>query len=978
MDPIFALITVSKIAVKALESYKSHNAKYPVLLRSAQELQDLIQILASSSSAGIVMDIYLQSQLPDLTALFEKIKRLADNRQRASKMASVAQVIGFQDDGVDDLRLELETKQRLLKETLDRLLPLSPHPMRDEEDLANLIANSTPNGYIDGLELQYSTICKARFERIFNLRTLACHKLCEGIFNKRTLEQNAKGESSIGFEFRYLESQQLLSHYQGRIWTVGNAESTIARLEKLNQMPNGGRHGPDEIKNYIKYHGLGKNNKIPRLAIVGNMKSGKSTFVNALIGSDNLLLMRSQAATTIPTICRHSPGTKVPKLTYEEEPFQLALHKIRMIMDEMEAVDTPNGAKEIAFKVGVAKIEADAECFLCFKKIKDAELKLPQSPGSFEECRQALVLLNDIMRIYIHLLDVSPLDSSSDSPLLALSDNWPTVEIEFHFIGGEDTNLEIVDSPGLTIAFYLHIKINIRIMLSLGPDEITSGELESIVKDLVKTCDACFSVLDCTDLAGGAEEKLKYLLNQWDVKVGNLYVIANQADELSKKGEEEPEKIRNQIASRFLGSENQITKVYMVSARKGRLSRNMKKLIDARGPDEKGIPQLEVNGWQAEWLQHVGPKTIRTYNRYYDKNPGKLVAINDETWRKSGIEKVENFIIDNLIPYYIAGSLHHLLDSIQKCNATLSELQSDGVTLTRRRDNFTQLQKSLKMVADRWIEDATAIWNDITTLISGEFDNLQGKAKNIIKITLDKFWEQAPNDSKVPSKRTYGFVSFEEAGENVDRMIRGVRLAVETLYNDFRRNLQTLIDQMLKKHEQNLSESLKSTDPYLWNNVPELIPRFTVSPKVFEPVKIPLVTNDIEAYIERRKVKFVPGFLKFGTIETNYSVSEKKLKDSCEESLVTKFRDNNCKYVIEGVIEEGKKQQESFVAGWREKQDEYAAALQSIQNDIDQKKLTDEYARDIVAVKLETYSISVNLKNYASVLRTITPNVKSA
>ncbi|RUP48927.1 hypothetical protein BC936DRAFT_143639 [Jimgerdemannia flammicorona] len=198
-----------------------------------------------------------------------------------------------------------------------------------------------------------------------------------------------------------------------------------------------------------------------------------------------------------------------------------------------------------------------------------------------------------------------------------------------------------------------------------------------------------------------------------------------------------------------------------------------------------------------------------------------------------------------------------------------------------------------------------------------KWDNSGIKAKNTIKKTLDKFWEQTPNNRNVPSsKRNYCFKSLKEVGENVDRITRRVRLDVEILCNDFRHNLQTRIDQMLRKHEQNLSESLKSTDRNIWNNVPELIPRFKVSPKIFEPAR-------------------------------------------------------------SRVIEEVKKQQENFIAGWKEKQDEYDRILQDIQNKIDQK-LTDEYARDIVAIKLETYSISVNLKNYASILRTITLNVKSA
>ncbi|RUP48926.1 LOW QUALITY PROTEIN: hypothetical protein BC936DRAFT_143638 [Jimgerdemannia flammicorona] len=434
----------------------------------------------------------------------------------------------------------------------ERLLPA----LQDERDLAKLIDNSMPNGYIDGLELQNSITCKSLFEQIFTPEDFGTKTHDVRLFSK-----------SASWSWMLNEN-----HQWGLVFHISKANCHCTRNEfglrtkpsQKSQALKGGRHGPDEIKNYINRHRRKNDNGVTRLAIVGNMKSGKSKFVNALIGSDDLLLMRSHAATTIPTICKHSPGSKAPKLEYNEEPFRLAVGKNRKIIDEMKAVHTPKTSKEKEFEVGVEKIEADTECFSYVEKFKNGMLQLPQSPSTF---KIALVLLNDIMRIYIHLypiIDVSPTDSSSDSPrdspLILLNEKCPTVDIEFDFIGGEDKSIEIVDSP--------------------GPEEITSGELETIVKELLKTCNACFSVLDCTDLGGEAEEKLKYLADEWEVGVANLYVIANQADKLSTRKEEAPEKIRRQIASRFLDREKPDQQV---SAKNGRLARNMKKLIDSRG-----------------------------------------------------------------------------------------------------------------------------------------------------------------------------------------------------------------------------------------------------------------------------------------------------------------------------------------------------------------------------------------------------------
>ena len=58
------------------------------------------------------------------------------------------------------------------------------------------------------------------------------------------------------------------------------------------------------------------------LAVVGTMKAGKSTTINAIVGRE-ILPNRNRPMTALPTLIEHAPGQKNPFCTLKHaSPFQ--------------------------------------------------------------------------------------------------------------------------------------------------------------------------------------------------------------------------------------------------------------------------------------------------------------------------------------------------------------------------------------------------------------------------------------------------------------------------------------------------------------------------------------------------------------------------------------------------------------------------------------------------------------------------------
>lgn len=170
------------------------------------------------------------------------------------------------------------------------------------------------------------------------------------------------------------------------------------------------------------------------IAVIGTMKAGKSTTINALVGEE-ILPHRLTAMTTLPTLIRHKPGQKVPVLK---------LHKLdvfKKLIDEVQVkVDAFDGQAGDHSKVNEA---------LSTVRSKSADLR--EEYVGKEEIHQALFLINDTFRLAGHESFAVELGEYLHNFTEITS--LPTVEVEFRCLAGQSLSanpgsLALLDTPG--------------------------------------------------------------------------------------------------------------------------------------------------------------------------------------------------------------------------------------------------------------------------------------------------------------------------------------------------------------------------------------------------------------------------------------------------------------------------------------------------------------------------------------------------
>ncbi len=72
------------------------------------------------------------------------------------------------------------------------------------------------------------------------------------------------------------------------------------------------------------------------LAVVGTMKAGKSTTINAIVGRE-ILPNRNRPMTALPTLIEHKRGQKTPVLHFEKrQPIEELAARLRKKIEKMQ------------------------------------------------------------------------------------------------------------------------------------------------------------------------------------------------------------------------------------------------------------------------------------------------------------------------------------------------------------------------------------------------------------------------------------------------------------------------------------------------------------------------------------------------------------------------------------------------------------------------------------------------------------------
>ena len=437
------------------------------------------------------------------------------------------------------------------------------------------------------------------------------------------------------------------------------------------------------------------------LAIFGTMKAGKSTAINAIVGTE-VLPTRNRPMTALPTLIRHTPGTTKPILRFENrQPVNDHASRLRDkvkksrhdLQDEMD--------RDPHFHDLVDSIDKGED----FKGIYKGA----------SEIAEFLKDLNDLVRLSSRFDLEFPFGDYDEVG------EMPVIEVEFAHLSemqGRSGRLVLLDTP--------------------GPNEAGQSQLRRLLREQLSKSSAVLVVLDYTQMGSDADDDVRDELKKIaEVMAGRSYVLVNKFDQKDMHSDNEKQ-VRDLVTKDLLKDVVKGDDVFPVSARWAYLSNRARQAIRF----EERLPDPE----QEPWVSDFGSEAFGRRWRDRIESQGEISEGADTLWKDSlftaPLERVIQSAYSRAAVLAVHSAAAKLSDYEQKISNYLSirseSLRSDIDVL---KSQITALEKDLKEVADS--EKAA---DKKTKLLLSRIDRELGKRLKIctkeIEKEIDEYFER--------------------------------------------------------------------------------------------------------------------------------------------------------------------------------------------------------------------------------------------
>ncbi|EGI1205528.1 dGTPase [Escherichia coli] len=272
------------------------------------------------------------------------------------------------------------------------------------------------------------------------------------------------------------------------------------------------------------------------LAVVGTMKAGKSTTINAIVGQE-ILPNRNRPMTSVPTLIRHVPGKTEPVLHLEH------IQPVRnLLITLQEKLATPAG-QQVA-----QTLQQTGDTRELLDILTDDGWLKNEYHGE-EEIFTGLASLNDLVRLAAAIETEFPFDEYAEVQKL------PVIDVEFSHLVGMDAcqgTLTLLDTP--------------------GPNEAGQPQMEVMMRDQLQKASAVLAVMDYTQMNSKADEDVRKELNAIaDVSAGRLFVLVNKFDEKDRNGDG-ADAVRQKVPAMLNSDVLPASRVYPGSSRQAYLA----------------------------------------------------------------------------------------------------------------------------------------------------------------------------------------------------------------------------------------------------------------------------------------------------------------------------------------------------------------------------------------------------------------------
>lgn len=272
------------------------------------------------------------------------------------------------------------------------------------------------------------------------------------------------------------------------------------------------------------------------LAVVGTMKAGKSTTINAIVGQE-ILPNRNRPMTSVPTLIRHVPGKTEPVLHLEH------IQPVRnLLITLQEKLATPAG-QQVA-----QTLQQTGDTRELLDILTDDGWLKNEYHGE-EEIFTGLASLNDLVRLAAAMETEFPFDEYAEVQKL------PVIDVEFSHLVGMDAcqgTLTLLDTP--------------------DPNEAGQPQMEVMMRDQLQKASAVLAVMDYTQMNSKADEDVRKELNAIaDVSAGRLFVLVNKFDEKDRNGDG-ADAVRQKVPAMLNSDVLPASRVYPGSSRQAYLA----------------------------------------------------------------------------------------------------------------------------------------------------------------------------------------------------------------------------------------------------------------------------------------------------------------------------------------------------------------------------------------------------------------------
>lgn len=524
------------------------------------------------------------------------------------------------------------------------------------------------------------------------------------------------------------------------------------------------------------------------LAVVGTMKAGKSTTINAIVGRE-ILPNRNRPMTALPTLICHNPAKDIPSITIDPTVLNQFLSQLQAKLHLVPKSD---------------KMHQDMHNLIDF--IADGGQFNNYYEGE-EHIFEFLYQLNDLVRLS---KDVSNAQAEQGEKEI------------LHFPFDEYKNFN--NLPMIEVAFKLESDFETqgRFMLldTAGPNEAGQDELKEALVEQLARSSAVMIVLDYTQLNSDAEKDVKDQIEKIPtVQKSRLFALVNKFDQKNANSDEADATCKH-IFNNLLKDKIELDNIYAISAQDAYLANRMKAYIEEHGDK----PEYQPKTWVEDFVNKRFGGDSEEYEEASDKTLEKRLNKLVEASRMA--EPMQNVIVNmqRNAPFisiqsalagagYVFDRLHNVLNikgvfaekenlteqQIAELQAKIFELQADTQSLQESRNEIlSDIQQIQAKIDERVnLKDKIKSIRKETKLSIGElFDNQAEKDKEELEKEKEGKLDEIKNERKSFWKilGKIGLISENELEKRA------------SILEEFKGKMQTNGNQLIFSKEQDLED----------------------------------------------------------------------------------------------------------------------------------------------------------------------------